>query len=124
MVISASSSSTTRMRQYRRQMKKTKVLRGFTNQLKEVLGRLLGKGGVTVTRNPLPVAPPPKAWVLTWASPEALAPFAPSQPAASLPPPQLAVQTPPQPSPRKKWWGSQWTQSSLSQPMVIMGYAL
>lgn len=40
MVISASSSSSTRMRQYRRQMKKMKVLRGFTNQLKEVLGRL------------------------------------------------------------------------------------
>lgn len=46
-MISASSSSTTRMRQYRRQMKKMKVLRGFTNQLKEVLGRLLGKGGVS-----------------------------------------------------------------------------
>lgn len=61
MVISASSSSTTRMRQYRRQMKKTKVLRGFTNQLKEVLGRLLGKGGVTVTRKLLPVTPPSKA---------------------------------------------------------------
>lgn len=123
MVMSASSSSTTKMRQYRRQMKKTKVLRGFTNQLKEVLGRLLGKG-VTVTRKPLPVAPPPKARALTWASPEALAPFVPSQPAASLPPPQLAVQTLPQPSPRRKWWDSQWTQSSLSQPVVIMGYSL
>lgn len=58
MVISASSSSTTRIRQYRRKMKKTKVLRGFTNQLKEVLGRLLGKGGVTVSRKPLPVNAP------------------------------------------------------------------
>lgn len=62
MVISASSSSSTRMRQYRRQMKKMKVLRGFTNQLKEVLGRLLGKGGVTVTRRPRPVTPTTQAW--------------------------------------------------------------
>lgn len=43
MVTNASSSSSTRMRQYRRQMKKTKVFSGFTNQLKEVLGRLWGQ---------------------------------------------------------------------------------
>lgn len=42
MMINASSTRSTRMRQYRRQMKKTKVFSGFTNQLKEVLGRLLG----------------------------------------------------------------------------------
>lgn len=45
MVINASTSSSSRTRQYRRQMKKTKVFSGFTNQLKEVLGRLWGRGG-------------------------------------------------------------------------------
>lgn len=39
-MIKTSSSSSTRMRQYRRQMKKVKVFSGVTNQLKEVLGRL------------------------------------------------------------------------------------
>lgn len=44
-MINASTSSSSRTRQYRRQMKKTKVFSGFTNQLKEVLGRLWGRGG-------------------------------------------------------------------------------
>lgn len=57
----ASSSSSTRMRQYRRQMKKTKVLSGFTNQLKEVFGRLWGqgKGNVRMPRKPVPPPPAP-----------------------------------------------------------------
>lgn len=52
-MISASSSSSTKMRQYRHQMKKTKVFSGFTNQLKEVLGRLgFSKGSGSL--RPLP----------------------------------------------------------------------
>lgn len=117
--MSASRSSRTRMRQCRRQMKKTKVFRGFTNQLKEVRGRLWGKGGVTGPGNPCQGPRLPELGLLTWASPEALALFSPSQPAGSLPPPQSAVQTPPQPSPRRRWRGRQWTQSSPERGMVI-----
>ena len=59
-MISASSSSSTKMHQYRHQMKKKKVFSRFTNQLKEVLGRLWGAGGVRRGRNPLlPPTPPP-----------------------------------------------------------------
>lgn len=43
MVMSASTSRSSRMRQYRRKVKKTKVFSGFTSQLKEVLGRLLAE---------------------------------------------------------------------------------
>lgn len=54
MMINASNSRSTRMRQYRCQMKKTKVFSGFTNQLKEVLGRLerVEEGGVRTMREP------------------------------------------------------------------------
>lgn len=48
-MINASTSSSSRTRQYRRQMKKTKVFSGFTNQLKEVLGRLWGRGEKVVS---------------------------------------------------------------------------
>ena len=54
-MISASSSSSTKMRQYRHQMKKTKVFSGFTNQLKEVLGRLSGSRWCQMRRKPPPV---------------------------------------------------------------------
>lgn len=53
-MISASSSSSTKMRQYRHQMK-TKVFSGFTNQLKEVLGRLSGSRWCQMRRKPSPV---------------------------------------------------------------------
>lgn len=49
-------SSSSRRRQHRRQMKKTKVFSGFTNQLK-VFGRLWGKTRCQVP--PPPPAPPP-----------------------------------------------------------------
>lgn len=60
MMINANSSSSTRMRQYRRQMKKMKVFSGFTNQLKEVLGRLWGDGaddGMGLPHLPLQLQP-------------------------------------------------------------------
>lgn len=69
-----------------------------------------------MTRKPLTAAstslsPALVAWLpLTWASPRAPAPSAPSPLAASQPPPQSAVQTRPPPSPRKKILLHHWEQ--------------
>lgn len=133
MVIKASSSSSTRMRQYRRKMKKTKVFSGFTNQLNEVLGRLCGEGGIRMMRKPLgrphlPFLSPgldSSAPQLTWASLRAQAPSAPSPLAVSLPPPQSAAQILPQLSPRKGGNRSEalgraqaWPSAGLSLPWL------
>lgn len=114
-MISTSSSSSTKVHQYRCQMKKTKVFSGFTNQLKEVLGRLRGSRWCQTRTKPSAVSttttaatPPPRMWPcllrppLTLDSPRAQAPCAPSPLAVSQPPPQSAAQTLPLPFPGKE----------------------
>lgn len=61
-MISAASSS--RMRQHRRQTKKTEVFSGFTNQLKEVSGQLRGSRWCRKDEEAprLPPPPSPRLW--------------------------------------------------------------
>ena len=111
-MISASSSSSTKMRQYRHQMK-TKVFSGFTNQLKEVLGRLSGSRWCQM-RKPSPVYTTATPAPYPGSGPASCAPHSlgllqglrilapPSPLAVSQPPPQSAAQTLPQPFPGKE----------------------